>query len=167
MNRIFKLSIMIASLILVDQFSKVAIEQYYLLGESTPLIEGFFSLTYVRNTGAAFGFGADAHDSIRKFLFLLIPVLVCFYLIYLIWVTRKQKIYFSLAYSLILSGAVGNLIDRFWLGYVVDFLHFYFKNYHYPAFNVADSCITVGAAILIFDFMMEMIKKKGKRTRLP
>ena len=92
---------------------------------------------------------------------------MCFYLIYLIWVTRKQKIYFSLAYSLILSGAVGNLIDRFWLGYVVDFLHFYFKNYHYPAFNIADSCITVGAAILIFDFMMEMIKKKGKRTRLP
>lgn len=162
MNRIFKLSLMMATLILIDQFSKVLIEQYYLLGESTPIIDGFFSLTYVRNTGAAFGFGAGAHDSIRKFLFLLIPVIVCFYLVYLIWVTRKGALLLSLAYSLILAGAIGNLIDRFWLGYVVDFFHFYFRDYHYPAFNVADSCITIGAAFLIFDFFME-IKRKKKR----
>lgn len=164
MNRIFKLSLTIATLILVDQFSKVLIEQYYLLGESTPIINGFFSLTYVRNTGAAFGFGASAHDSIRKFLFLLIPVLVCIYLVYLIWKTRKGNIFLSVAYSLILAGAIGNLIDRFWLGYVVDFFHFYFRDYHYPAFNVADSCITVGAAILIFDFFMEMSRKKKKAS---
>jgi len=164
MNRIFKLSLMIATLILVDQFSKVLIEQYYLLGESTPLINGFFSLTYVRNTGAAFGFGATAPDSIRKFLFLLIPVLVCFYLVFLIWKTRKDPLLLSLAYSLILAGAIGNLIDRFWLGYVVDFFHFYFRDYHYPAFNVADSCITVGAAFLIFDFLMEIRKKKVKAS---
>jgi signal peptidase II len=162
MNRIFKLSLMVATLILIDQFSKVLIEQYYLLGESTPIIKGFFSLTYVRNTGAAFGFGASAHDSIRKFLFLLIPVLVCFYLVYLIWKTRKGPLLLSLAYSLILSGAIGNLIDRFWLGYVVDFFHFYYRDYHYPAFNVADSCITVGAALLIFDFLMEIKMKKSK-----
>ncbi len=164
MNRIFKLSLMIATLILVDQFSKVLIEQYYLLGESTPIIKGFFSLTYVRNTGAAFGFGAAAPDSIRKFLFLLIPVLVCFYLIYLIWKTRKDAMLLSLAYSLILAGAIGNLIDRFWLGYVVDFFHFYFRDYHYPAFNVADSCITIGAAFLIFDFFMEIRNKKVKAS---
>ena len=91
MNRIYKLSLMMATLILIDQFTKVMIEQYYLLGESTPIIKGFFSFTYVRNTGAAFGFAAQAHDSIRKFLFLLIPVLVCFYLVYLIWKTRRRK----------------------------------------------------------------------------
>ncbi len=151
---------MIATLILIDQFTKVMVEQYYLLGESTPVIKGFFSLTYVRNTGAAFGFGAEAHDSIRKFLFLLIPVLVCFYLVYLIWKTRKGSLLLSFAYSLILSGAIGNLIDRFWLGYVVDFFHFYLKDYHYPAFNVADSCVTVGAALLIFDYFKESRKKK-------
>jgi signal peptidase II len=151
-----------ATLVLIDQFSKVMIEQYYLLGESTPIIKGFFSFTYVRNTGAAFGFGAQAHDSIRKFLFLLIPVLVCFYLVYLIWKTRKGDVLLSLAYSLILAGAIGNLIDRFWLGYVVDFFHFYFRDYHYPAFNVADSCVTVGAAFLIFDFFKETRRKKGK-----
>ncbi len=162
MNRIYKLSLMMATLILIDQFTKVMIEQYYLLGESTPIIKGFFSFTYVRNTGAAFGFGADAHDSIRKFLFLLIPVLVCFYLVYLIWKTRKGDVLLSLAYSLILAGAIGNLIDRFWLGYVVDFFHFYFRDYHYPAFNVADSCVTVGAAFLIFDFFMETRRKKRK-----
>jgi len=162
MNRIYKLSLMMATLILIDQFTKVMIEQYYLLGESTPIIKGFFSFTYVRNTGAAFGFGAEAHDSIRKFLFLLIPVLVCFYLVYLIWKTRKGDVLLSLAYSLILAGAIGNLIDRFWLGYVVDFFHFYFRDYHYPAFNVADSCVTVGAAFLIFDFFRETRKKKSK-----
>jgi len=162
MNRIYKLSLMMATLVLIDQFSKVMIEQYYLLGESTPIIKGFFSFTYVRNTGAAFGFGAQAHDSIRKFLFLLIPVLVCFYLVYLIWKTRKGDVLLSLAYSLILAGAIGNLIDRFWLGYVVDFFHFYFRDYHYPAFNVADSCVTVGAAFLIFDFFKETRRKKGK-----
>jgi signal peptidase II len=162
MNRIYKLSLMMATLILIDQFTKVMIEQYYLLGESTPIIKGFFNFTYVRNTGAAFGFGAQAHDSIRKFLFLLIPVLVCFYLVYLIWKTRKGDVLLSLAYSLILAGAIGNLIDRFWLGYVVDFFHFYFRDYHYPAFNVADSCVTVGAAFLIFDFFKETRRKKRK-----
>ena len=124
MDRIWKFSIMIVAMVLLDQFTKAGIESNYRLGEITPIIDGFFNITYVKNTGAAFGMGAGASDFWRRLLFLLIPVLACFYLIFLIWTSRKQKVFLGLAYSLILAGAIGNLIDRFSAGYVVDMFDF-------------------------------------------
>jgi len=161
MKRIWTFCLIIAGLILVDQFTKVAIEQNYALGESTSVIKGFFSITYVRNTGAAFGMGAGAADHWRKILFLALPVLVCIYLMVLIWKTRKDRLMLGLAYTLIFAGAVGNLMDRFAMGYVVDFLDFYYKYHHFPAFNVADSSITIGAALLLIDFFIELLQKKN------
>ena len=97
---------MIVALILVDQFSKAGIEANYRLGEITPIIDGFFNITYVKNTGAAFGMGAGASDFWRRLLFLFIPVLACGYLVYLIWTSRNQKFMLCLSYSLILAGAI-------------------------------------------------------------
>jgi signal peptidase II len=159
MDRIWKNLIMVTFLILADQFTKGYIEQNYYLGESIPVIKDLFNFTYIRNTGVAFGIGADATELWRRILFLLLPVLACFYLVYLIWVSRKKTTYLGVAYSLILAGAIGNLIDRFSLGYVVDFLDFFWGRSHFPAFNVADSCITVAAGILILD---SFIKGKEK-----
>lgn len=167
MARFWTLSLIMAALIIIDQLSKGAIQTSMFLGQSFPVIEGFFSIAYVRNTGAAFGFMAGAAEPIRQVLFLALPVLFCGWIFYLLIKTLKGPFYLSLAYALILAGAAGNLIDRFTLGYVVDFLLFYWKEEenHFPAFNVADSCITIAAALLIFDFFHQMkIKKLGEKA---
>ena len=162
MNRIWKLSIVVAALIIIDQITKGIVQQRFALGESVSVIDGLFNFTYVRNPGAAFGFLATADESIRKPLFLFLPVIACFWLIYLIWTTRNKSLLLCTAYSLIFAGAVGNLIDRFSLGYVVDFLDFYVGRSHFPAFNVADSCISIAAFLLIYDFIIEVLNNKKR-----
>ncbi len=160
MNRIWKMSIMMSLIILVDQVTKGIVQAKFFLGETTPVIEGFFNFTYVKNPGAAFGFLASAPLEVRQFMFLLLPVIACFWLVTLIWKTRNENALLCLAYSLILAGAIGNLIDRFTLGYVVDFLDFYYEKNHFPAFNVADSSITIAAFLLIIDFFNEIKSKR-------
>lgn len=162
MARFWSLSLMMATLIIVDQLSKGAIQQSFYYGETLPVIKGFFSLAYVKNTGAAFGFGQDGPTWFRQIFFLGLPVIFCGWIFYLLVKTLKGPFYISLAYALIIAGAVGNLIDRFSLGYVVDFLMFYWKDEsnHFPAFNVADSCITVAAGLLIIDFFVQLKAKK-------
>ena len=164
MARFWSLSLLISALIIIDQLSKGAIQQSFAYGETKVIIEGFFSLAHVHNTGAAFGFGADGHILLRQLLFLALPVIFCGYIFYLLVKTLKGPFFMSLAYALILAGATGNLIDRFTLGYVVDFLMFYWKTEanHFPAFNVADSCITVAGFLLVFDFFLQLKKKKEK-----
>jgi len=159
MDRIWKMSLLIVSIILVDQLTKGAIQSKFQLGESITIIDGLFNFTYVQNPGAAFGFMAKASAPVRKILFLLLPVIACFWLLWLIWVTRKTNYLLCVAYSLILAGAVGNLIDRFSMGYVVDFLDFYWGMSHFPAFNVADSSITIAAFLLIIDLIKESFNK--------
>lgn len=163
MARFWTLCLLMAFLIIADQLSKGAIQTSLYYGQSIPVIDGFFSIAYVKNTGAAFGFGAGAHEWFRIIMFLILPVIFCVYIFYMIIKTLKSPFYLCLAYALILAGAVGNLIDRFSLGYVVDFLLFYWKNEenHFPAFNIADSCITVAAGLLIIDFFVQLKTKKS------
>jgi signal peptidase II len=151
-----------ATLIIVDQLSKGAIQSSLYYGQTISVIEGFFSIAYVKNSGAAFGFGSDGPLWFRQIFFLGLPVLFCGWIFYLLIKTLKGPFFISLAYALIIAGAVGNLIDRFSLGYVVDFLMFYWKEEanHFPAFNVADSCITVAAGLLIIDFFLQLKAKK-------
>ena len=153
MNRIFKMCIMIATIIIADQMTKGIVQQKFFLGESIPVIPNFFHLTYVRNPGAAFGMLAHSPDYIRTPLFFALPVLACFWLAYLIWSNRNINLIHCLAYSLIFAGAVGNLIDRFSMNYVVDFFDFFWGAHHFPVFNIADSSITIAAIILIFDLI--------------
>ena len=162
MKRFWSLCLVMATLILIDQLTKGAIQTNLYYGQSIPVIDGFFSIAYVKNTGAAFGFGAGAHEYFRIVMFLILPVIFCGWIFYMLVKTIKSPFYLSLAYALILAGAIGNLIDRFSLGYVVDFLLFYWKNEanHFPAFNVADSCISVAAGLLIIDFFAQLKAKK-------
>ncbi len=110
----------------------------------------FFNLTYVHNYGAAFSFLSDESGWQRWFLS-IIAITISGLLIW--WLKRlpaSNKILCG-AYSLVLAGAIGNLYDRMYYGYVIDFLHFYYESWHFPAFNIADSAICVGAALLLFD----------------
>jgi signal peptidase II len=164
MARFWTLCLLMATLIIVDQLSKGAIQSNLYWGQSIPIIDGFFSIAYVKNSGAAFGFMADGPLWFRQIFFLALPVVFCGWIFYLLIQTLKGPFYLSLAYALIISGAIGNLIDRFSLGYVVDFFLFYWKEEanHFPAFNVADSCITVAAGLLIIDFFQQVKAKRAE-----
>jgi len=147
-------------IILADQFSKGAIQSNFNLGESVNVIPGFFNLTYVRNPGVAFGMGGTLPDWVRIFLFKVIPVGACFWFLWLIWDTRRKSLLQCLAFSMIFAGAVGNLIDRISMDFVVDMFDFYFKGYHFATFNVADASISIAAGIYLLDYFMEERNKK-------
>jgi signal peptidase II len=167
MNRIILLAIVGIVLVFADQVSKDLIVSHLKLGDSVQVIPGFFNLASVRNEGAAFGFGNQSpffqeNPLFRVALFLGLPVAFCFYILYVFYKTRSGSLHMSVAYMLILAGATGNLIDRFRLGYVVDFLMFYWKKEenHFHVFNIADSCVTIAAFLLIYDFFLQLKKKK-------
>jgi signal peptidase II len=156
MKQIWRMLVLISALIILDQITKALILQHMQQGDIIPVINGFFNISHVRNEGAAFGFGSNFQDYTRIILFKILPVIACGWLVFLIWTTRENNKLQNVSYSLILSGAIGNLIDRFSYDYVVDFLDFYIGINHFPSFNVADSSITVGAFLLIIDIIIEM-----------
>ncbi len=149
LNRWLGLSLLV---IVLDQSSKAWIVNRFALGESLPVI-GVFDLVLAHNTGAAFSFLHDA-GGMQRWLFSIIAVVAS---VWIVWLLRRHgaQTLFALALSLILGGALGNLIDRIFLGYVVDFLHFHWNEHYFPAFNVADSAITCGAFLLILDSLKE------------
>lgn len=136
-------------ILLVDFFSKRYVATNFILGEEHNIIPGLFSLTYVLNKGAAFGIFSGMEEPYRSiFLHGFTIVALLGILFFLKNEVKGDKIsYFAL--SMVLSGAVGNIIDRLAYGAVVDFLDFHIKDYHWPAFNVADSAICVGVFVLL------------------
>ena len=143
--------------IVLDQFTKFWIAGTFHYGESLPLLS-FFNLVHAHNTGAAFSFLAG-EAGWQRFFFIGIALAASVLIVYLLRKHAAER-WFCLALSLILGGALGNLIDRVRFGYVIDFLDFYYAGWHFPAFNVADSAITVGAALLILD----SLRKKENTT---
>ncbi len=160
MYKLWKYLVLISFIVIIDQLTKGWIQSTLVLGESFPVIDGFFSINHVLNKGAAFGMGQNYPLILRKFLFLLIPVGACIWLGLLLWKSRNGLLRHRVIYSLILAGAIGNLIDRFSMGHVVDFLSFYYKDYYFPSFNIADSSISLGAIGIIYDMIKEKIEKK-------
>ncbi|HEX8978294.1 MAG TPA: signal peptidase II [Parasulfuritortus sp.] len=134
--------------LVLDQASKLAITHHIALHDAIPLTP-FFSLVYWQNTGAAFSLFADQPGWQRGF-FIFVALAAVAVILYLLRRTRGRAL-FCAALAMILGGALGNVIDRFAYGHVVDFLLFHWQDWFYPAFNVADSGITVGAALLIID----------------
>ncbi len=132
-----------------DQASKLAIDKSFQLYESINVMP-FFNLTYVHNTGAAFSFLSEAGGWQRWFFAALAIIMST---IMTIWLTRlkENETLLAVALSLILGGAIGNLIDRLFYGYVIDFLDVYYGTYHWPAFNIADSAITIGVALMLVE----------------
>ncbi|HEY9042157.1 MAG TPA: signal peptidase II [Rheinheimera sp.] len=149
---------LIALVLVVDQLTKQVVIANMQLFDSIELLP-VFNLTYVRNYGAAFSFLSDA-GGWQRWFFTLIAVAIS--VVLAVWLARNHKTQqkLNLALALVLAGAVGNLIDRSIYGYVIDFLHLYYQNWHYPAFNIADSAICIGAALLIWDsFSSNEVKK--------
>ena len=144
-------------LVLVDQISKLWIVGSYQLGESHA-ITSFFNVVRVHNQGAAFSFLADA-SGWQRWFFTALGVSAAILIIWMLKNHPGQRL-FCLALACILGGAVGNVIDRVLYGYVVDFLDFHWLGMHFPAFNVADSAISLGAAGLILD---ELLRVKSTR----
>lgn len=142
---------------LLDQLTKIAIVGAFQLGESLP-ITSFFNLVRVHNAGAAFSFLADA-GGWQRWFFTGLGTVAALVMVYLLRMHAGQTL-FCLALSLLLGGAVGNVVDRVLYSHVIDFLDFYYGTWHFPAFNVADSAITMGACLLILDELLRV-----RRTR--
>ena len=139
--------------LLADQFTQVLIMGYFQLGDSLT-VTSFFNLVRAHNAGAAFSFLASA-GGWQRWLFTGIGVAAVLFIVWMLRSHAGQKL-FCFALALILGGALGNVIDRVLYGYVVDFLDFHYAGWHFPAFNVADSGITVGAAFLILDEVLRV-----------
>jgi signal peptidase II len=149
------LGVTTALILLLDQITKYAVDSSMRLHESIPVIEGLFSITYVRNPGAAFGFLSGAPPLFRSIFFVIVTILAILLVLYYIFKSKEEEPLMTFGLSLILSGAVGNLIDRVRSGEVIDFLDVYVASYHWPAFNVADSAISVGAVILFIELIRQ------------
>jgi signal peptidase II len=149
------LALISVSTVVLDQITKVQIMQAMRLHESIPVIPEFFSLTYIRNPGAAFGLLASSGQSFRLIFFGLTSVLALGLLGVIFFRLREEDWIGQLSIAGILGGAIGNLLDRVRFGEVIDFLDFYINGYHWPAFNVADAAISVGVFFLILHFALE------------
>ena len=137
-----------ALIVIIDQAVKYAVVQYFATHPPVA-VTSYFNLVLVYNTGAAFSFLSDAAGWQRGF-FIVIALAASAWIVYLLHKYPRQRL-FALALTRVLAGALGNVIDRILVGSVIDFLDFHAHGYHWPAFNVADSAITCGAVLLIWD----------------
>jgi signal peptidase II len=150
------------TIVVVDQVTKYWIMQSMRLHESIPIVPNLFSLTYIRNPGAAFGLLAGSSNAFRMVFFGITSLFALALLGTILFRLPEKDWVGQMSIAGILGGAIGNLIDRLRFGEVIDFLDVYVESYHWPAFNVADSAITVGVACLIIHFAFER-----KETALP
>jgi signal peptidase II len=153
------LGVAVAVLIL-DQLTKVLIMGSYRLGDST-YVTNFFNIVRAHNTGAAFSFLHDA-SGWQRWFFTAIGAAAAIFILWLLRSHAGQKL-FSFALALILGGAIGNVVDRLMHGYVVDFVQVHWRGWFFPAFNIADSAITVGAACLILDELLRVRRTRAAR----
>jgi signal peptidase II len=138
-----------AAIVVLDQYSKVLVDSALELHRSIELLPSL-AIRKIYNSGAAFSFLSDA-SGWQRWFFITLALLVVVVLITWLYRLPRNQVRLALALSLVLGGAVGNLIDRVFYGYVIDFIDVYYASWHWPTFNIADSAITVGAALLLLD----------------
>lgn len=151
-RRMSYLTVMLMILV-VDQFTKWLVARELDLHEYRPLVEGLLSLSHVRNRGAAFGILSDADLPYQSILFAGLSLVALLAIAVYAWRLPATAWLPQLALALILGGALGNLIDRLRLGYVIDFVHVYWRDHQWPDFNAADSAITIGVTLLVLDIL--------------
>jgi len=140
-----------ALVVLLDAATKWIVATSIDLHDSLTIIPNLFQIVHVRNSGAAFGIGANAESQLVPLVLNVGAVVVfCVVVVYALRTSLSDRV-LQIGLHLILGGAIGNLVDRFRFGYVVDFLDFYVREHHWPAFNVADSAICIGIGLLFFD----------------
>jgi len=152
--------IIMALVVTGDQLSKLWILDNFLLYESEEIIPGFFNLTFIRNTGAAFGMLSGMPLLWRQIFFISIAAVALVALAVMQRKIGRENSLYTLCFGLIGGGAVGNVIDRVLYGSVVDFLDVYVRGYHWPAFNVADSAIFIGVTIFL---LLQIFEKDGEK----
>lgn len=154
MKRDYLLFIGLALIILLlDQVSKWMVVTHIEAHQTLSVIPGFFSLVLVKNRGMAFGIFSQTRSGFYYYFLLLTTIGAIGVILFSFFWIKSSKKWLTVGLSLILGGAVGNLVDRLRLGYVIDFLDFFLKGYHWPAFNVADSAVTVGTFWLLFNII--------------
>jgi len=152
----YRLTLIISSTVLIlDQITKALVHNLMPLYHSIEIVPNFVHLTYIRNTGAAFGFLAGSRSTLRMAFFLLVSIVAIACIVYLLKNLRPNRNIPTVSLSLILGGAIGNLIDRLRMGEVIDFIDLHWHHLHWPAFNVADSAISIGVTLLF----IQMIRK--------
>lgn len=144
-----------------DLFTKYLIVKNFQLYESINFLP-FFNLTYVRNTGVAFSFMAE-YSGWQKNVIIGLAIIISAVLLYFLFKNKAEQKLQNTAYALIIGGALANAIDRAYHGFVVDFLHFYWQDWHYPVFNVADIVICLGAGLMIWDTLKNDKKKEDNK----
>lgn len=162
-NKYYWVGSIIGLILVLDQATKYLVEKHVRLYETITVVQGFFNLTHVRNPGAAFGIFATMPDMWRSLFFISVTIIAVAVIAFLIRTTSERLQ--IIAFSLIAGGAVGNLVDRVRYGEVVDFIQWYVKDYYWPSFNVADSAISVGVALLVVDMLFNK-PKVGENAQL-
>jgi signal peptidase II len=150
-NKYFLLFIISGTLIVVDQYTKFMVALHIPLNYSIQVIEDLFNLTHIRNSGVAFGLFADQQSEYKALMFITISTIAIMAILVIFHQNPKDKKIVQTGLILIFSGAIGNLIDRTLHGEVIDFVDVVINGYHFPAFNVADSCITIGVSLMVLD----------------
>jgi signal peptidase II len=154
-NKYIRLLVFAGIIILLDQLSKALIVYYLPFNRTIPVINGFFNITHIHNPGGAFGLMANLGPTARSIIFLFISSLAVGLIFYFYKKTPANYRWLAAGFALIFGGALGNLIDRIRFGYVIDFFDFYVGHLHWPAFNVADSAISVGIGIFVFHLLFK------------
>lgn len=147
-------------ILLLDQWTKFIIVQRFLLYQKVEVIQGFFNIIHVRNTGGAFGIFGGEKGGFGSILFVVVSLIAIGVILFLFIRIKDEEKTLALSFSLILSGAIGNLIDRLRYGEVIDFLDFYISSTHWPAFNIADSAICIGIGLMALELLTSDKKKK-------
>ncbi len=154
-NKYIKLVVFAGIIVLLDQFTKALIIDHVPFHQTIPVMRGFFNITHIHNPGGAFGLMANLSPTLRSIIFLFISSLAVGLIFYFYKKTPPNYPWLAAAFALIFGGAIGNLIDRLRFGFVIDFLDLYISNLHWPAFNVADSAISVGIGIFVFHLLFK------------
>ena len=150
-NKYLQLLLISGALILIDQWTKFLVTIHIPLYFSVRVIDNFFNITHIRNPGVAFGLFANQESEYKVLFFIIISAIAIVAILIIFHQTPNNRRMVRTGLTLILSGAVGNLMDRIIHKEVIDFIDFYYQKFHWPAFNVADSCITIGVALMILD----------------
>lgn len=152
MNRRIFYFLFILVLLVADQLTKAVVAQKIPFLSSKSIIPGFLNLTHIRNRGAIFGFFSQSGSQFLYVILTLASLAALALVVFYFFKTPPSERLMIISLSLILAGALGNMIDRMFRGYVIDFMDFYVKKWHWPSFNIADASITIGALMIIFLF---------------
>ena len=141
-------------MIVIDQYTKFMVSLHIPLNYSVKVVAGFFNLTHIRNSGVAFGIFSEQNSELKPYLLIFVSIIAIIAILAIFHQTDREKKMVQTGLVLVFSGAIGNLIDRVLHKEVIDFIDIFFENQHWPAFNIADACITIGVVLLAADMLV-------------